>query len=179
MQNVREQYRDRRIGINIEGSEVIFRIAVYDPDNRILHEHGAEKDRIWKRVGIHFLRYQWCAWSILNAKNLKEMDVVLLMHHSNKMLSVLGKLGMAAYLPDGLTWPGCLRFKIVAEDFFSIVQHENVGSGDDNEDRERPSDFVEFDSGSGTCVGRILGRPILFETKGVMGDLLEIGQIKL
>jgi hypothetical protein len=63
------------------------------------------------------------------------VHIFFLMDHSNEVLSVLAKLGMAANLPNMLLrWPGCLRSHIVAKECFIIMQNENVRSRDDNED---------------------------------------------
>jgi hypothetical protein len=101
---------------------------------------------------------------------------VILIDHSNEVLSVLAELGIAAHLHNMLGWPACRRCQIIAKECLSMVQHENVRSGNDNENRERPVDSLTLDSAYCTYDARILSRPISFATGGVTGDLLEIGQ---
>jgi hypothetical protein len=105
------------------------------------------------------------------------VHIFFLMNHRNKVLSVLAELGKAEHLPNTLGWPGCRCWQIIAKERLIIVHHENVRSRDDSENRGRSFDSLAFVY----CAydARILSRPISFETNGVMGDLLEIGQTKL
>jgi hypothetical protein len=96
------------------------------------------------------------------------------MDQSNEVLSVLAELGLAANLPNTLRWAECRRCQIIAKELSRGVQHENVCSRNDNENRQRPVHSLALDSGYFTYDAWILSGPILLETNGVTGDLLEI-----
>ena len=101
------------------------------------------------------------------------------MYDSNEVLSVLAELGIIAYHAKRLGWAGCLRWHVIAKEFFMRVQHKNVRSRDDGENQEGDFDSLAMDSAYCADEAWILSRPIFFETNGVTGDLLEIEQGEL